>query len=88
MSKQYDNEMSGAIYKNDYKKAPNQPDYRGTIQINGVQYDQALWIKKTKDGKSFFSTSLSVKDAWKNQNKSNAPTLDEVKDELDDFVPF
>ena len=89
MSKQYNNELSGAIFKNKYKSAPNQPDYRGTITINGVEYDQALWVKTSQDGMQFFSTSLSVKGAWKkNSNKSNTPTLDEVKEELDDFVTF
>lgn len=55
----YDNTNTGAIFKND-KKAENHPDYRGTINVDGVDKEIALWVKTSKDGtKQFFSAKIS-----------------------------
>ena len=78
----YDNNMRGRAYKNDYKKKDNQPDYRGDLEINGVKYKQAIWIKVGQDGKKFFSFSYSL------PQEKEAPSVEEVKEEMDDFVPF
>jgi len=53
-------ENSGAIFKNSYKKEGDKsPDYKGTINCDGNQKDIALWLSKSKDGKSYFSVKLS-----------------------------
>lgn len=89
MSKQYDNNMRGRIYKNDYKKAPNQPDYRGECEIDGVVYEQALWIKFNPQNKPYFSVQYKIKeDRPKFASAKSAPSMEEVKEEMDDFVPF
>lgn len=55
----YDNTNTGAIFKNE-KKADNHPDYRGTINVDGVDKEIALWVKTSKDGtKTFFSAKIS-----------------------------
>lgn len=55
----YDNTNTGAIFKNE-KKADNHPDYRGTINVDGVDKEIALWVKTSKDGtKQFFSAKIS-----------------------------
>ena len=55
----YDNTNTGAIFKND-KKAENHPDYKGKINVDGVDKEIALWIKKSKDGtKEFLSAKIS-----------------------------
>tara|TARA_R110000850_G_scaffold98195_1_gene204130 strand:- start:563 stop:904 length:342 start_codon:yes stop_codon:yes gene_type:complete len=49
----------GSIFKNDYKSAENQPDYKGKILLkDGTEQQIALWIKEGANGK-FFSASLS-----------------------------
>jgi len=53
----YDNTNTGAIFKND-KKADNQPDYKGKINVKGEEFDIALWVKDGKNGK-FFSAKIS-----------------------------
>ena len=53
----YDNTNTGAIFKND-KKADNQPDYKGKINVKGGEFDIALWVKDGKNGK-FFSAKIS-----------------------------
>ena len=82
----YNNNMSGVAYKNDYKKKDNQPDYRGKLEIDGVKYEQAIWIRVDREGKKYFSFSYSLP-REKDQSKS-APSIEEVKEEMDDFVPF
>jgi uncharacterized protein (DUF736 family) len=62
----YDNTNRGAIFKNDRKEKDTHPDYRGKINVDGVEKEISLWVKQSKDGKSFFSASISepyVKDA-------------------------
>jgi hypothetical protein len=55
----YDNTNTGAIFKND-KKADNHPDYKGKINVDGVDKEIALWVKTSKDGtKQFFSAKIS-----------------------------
>jgi uncharacterized protein (DUF736 family) len=55
----YDNTNTGAIFKND-KKADNHPDYKGKINVDGVDKEIALWVKTSKDGtKNFFSAKIS-----------------------------
>ena len=68
----------GSIFKNDYKTAENQPDYKGKILLkDGTEQQIALWIKEGANGK-FFSASLS--DVYIKPDTSNTTT--------DDGLPF
>ena len=49
---------TGAIFKNDNKKAENHPDYRGKVNVNGKEMEIALWVKQGKSG-SYFSAAFS-----------------------------
>jgi hypothetical protein len=42
---------SGNLFKNDRKQKDSHPDYRGTITIEGTQYELAAWLKDGKKGK-------------------------------------
>ena len=50
---------TGAIFKNDNKKAENHPDYRGKVNVNGKEMEIALWVKTSSAGNSYFSASFS-----------------------------
>jgi uncharacterized protein (DUF736 family) len=54
----YDNTNTGAIFKNEQKTGA-QPDYRGTINVDGVDKQIALWVKESKAGMKFFSVKIS-----------------------------
>lgn len=85
---EYDNEKSGVAFYNDYKKTDKQPTYRGTLQINGIKYKQAVWEKVAKSGKKYlsFSYELEADDAnARNQKPVEAKSL---ADEIDDEIPF
>ena len=50
---------TGAIFKNDNKKADNHPDYRGKVNVNGKEMEVALWLKTSAKGVKFMSASFS-----------------------------
>ena len=50
---------TGAIFKNDNKKADNHPDYKGKVNVNGKEMEIALWMKTSAKGVKFFSVSFS-----------------------------
>ena len=50
---------TGAIFKNDNKKAENHPDYKGKVLVNGKEMEIALWLKTSAKGVKFFSASFS-----------------------------
>lgn len=88
MSEQgYDNTNRGAIFKNDNKTSDNHPDYRGKINVDGVDKEIALWLKTSKDGtKKFFSASISNPYVKDEQVSTIKPIADVVEDE--DDLPF
>lgn len=89
MSEQgYDNTNRGAIFKNDNKTSDNHPDYRGTINVDGVEKQIALWLKTSKDGtKKFFSAAISNPYVKDEQVSPVKPIADVVNTEEDD-LPF
>jgi len=50
---------TGAIFKNENKKAENHPDYKGKVNVNGKEMEVALWLKTSAKGLKFFSASFS-----------------------------
>ena len=75
-------ENSGAIFKNNYKKAETHPDYKGKMNVDGKEKEVALWVRETKTGDKYFSMAIS--EPYKPQ-----PMAEEFqkKNDEDDF-PF
>jgi uncharacterized protein (DUF736 family) len=79
---------TGAIFKNENKKAENHPDYKGKVNVNGKEMEVALWLKTSAKGLKFFSASFSepyIKSEPHIQN--NEPQIKEYGDANDD-LPF
>ena len=62
---QYDNTNSGLLTKN-VKEKDSQPDYRGSINVDGVEYWLSGWIKVGREGtklegQKYFSLSVTPK---------------------------
>jgi len=78
---------TGAIFKNENKKAENQPDYKGKVNVNGKEMEVALWLKTSAKGLKFFSVSFSepfVKgEPQINNNEPQYKTLN-----VNDDLPF
>lgn len=44
----YDNEMSGVLFKNDKKTSEKHPVYKGQCEIDGQKYYISAWINEKK----------------------------------------
>jgi hypothetical protein len=53
----YDNTNRGSIWKNDDKQTDNHPDFKGSLNVNGVEYWVSAW--KRKEGANPKSPALS-----------------------------
>jgi uncharacterized protein (DUF736 family) len=73
----YDNTNRGAIFKNE-QKTGSQPDYRGTINVDGVDKQISLWVKDSKAGKKFFSVQIS--DPYQPQQQAPAQQQEKQDD--------
>jgi uncharacterized protein (DUF736 family) len=84
MMADYDNNLRGVLFKNTRKTKDSQPDYRGSCEIEGVEYWIAGWKKVPKSGgDSFLSLAFSVKDE---DEKAKLPR--EEKPGVSDDIPF
>ncbi len=65
---QYDSNLTGVLFKNDKGDNEKRPDYKGSAEIEGVQYWVSAWIRDTAKGKC-----LSMKYERKEQQTAQAP---------------
>jgi hypothetical protein len=78
-------EGSGALFKNDRKSEPTQPDYTGNGLLFGKKVRIAAWIKEGAKGK-FMSLSLQ-EDGGKLEGKPESKPAGRFDDFKDD-IPF
>lgn len=51
-----------ALFKNNYKQQEIHPDYRGNGKTpDGAELDIAAWVRKDKNGNSYFSVKVGPK---------------------------
>lgn len=89
---EYDKTNRGVLFKNN-KTKDTQPDYRGNINVDGVDKDISAWIKDYTDsetGQQKKLLSISVQEPYKKKPKDYA---EESKgaipaDDFDDQIPF
>ena len=90
----YDNTNTGLLSRNDRKEKDTHPDYKGQINVDGVEYWLSGWVKERKDGTGkFFSLSVSPKNAPPAAPASKpAPARQAAPssgfDDMDDDIPF
>lgn len=85
MAQQYDNTNRGVLFKNNRKEKDSHPDYTGTGNLNGEDFQISAWLKEGKNGKFFsFSFQPPYKKEAKEPEKANGYVVD--KDE--DLIPF
>ena len=73
MSQQYDNTDRGVLFKNDRKENDNQPDYKGSVNVGGVEFWLSAWIKESPQKGKCMSLSVKAKDAPPAQAPAPAP---------------
>lgn len=57
--KKYDDNLSGALFKNVSKQKDTHPDYKGRCCIAGIWYWQSAWVKKNSAGKNYMSQAFT-----------------------------
>jgi uncharacterized protein (DUF736 family) len=58
---EFDNTNRGAMFRNDRKKeGSKEPDYRGTLNVAGTDYELAGWKRTSKKGVAFLSLTIQL----------------------------
>lgn len=85
----YDNTNRGVLFTNDKKQSANHPDFKGNINVGGVDYWLSAWNKKGQKG-AFISLSVQAKDAKPitphSEAKGNAYVADKSLQADGDFL--
>ena len=81
------------LFANDRKTKDTQPDFRGTIHIQGKDYELALWNRVSKNGNTFLSGRMGdeAKPPEAKGSFSNSPRPEpktSIKDALDSDMPW
>ncbi len=84
---QYDNNNRFSLWGNDRKKEERDPDFRGTIMIDGVEYWINGWKRKKGANPKSPALSGSVRRKEQRQERQEAPPA--KQDEfVDSDIPF
>ena len=60
---------SGTLFPNDYKEAPNHPDYKGELKTpEGKVYEVAGWVKQGQKGDFI---SLNIQEPYVKKDNGN-----------------
>lgn len=74
-SKQFDNTNSGMLRRNDKSGPdanPKWPDYKGVINIDGVDFWLSGWLRRDKSDRPYMSLAVQPKDAGGQKRASHA----------------
>jgi hypothetical protein len=59
---EYDNELQGALFRNDKKSKETDRDFQGEVTVEGKEYWISSWINEGKEGRKYFKLKLKPKD--------------------------
>lgn len=85
----YDNELRGALFRNDERRGDKDPIYKGTITIRGEEYWLSAWLNESKSGQKYMALKATPKMAREHSaNRSKPEPKPEQSDEFNDDTPF
>ena len=84
MAQEYSNLNRGVLFKNNRKEKETHPDYTGTGNWNGQDFQISAWLKEGKNGKFF---SFSFQEPYKKAEEPAKANGYQPDDDLDS-VPF
>ena len=87
---EYDDSNRGVLFRNDRKESDRHPDYKGSINVDGVEYWLSAWLKESKTGTKFMSLSVNPKQApaATPHEKAKANGYQKQQEEWDQDIPF
>lgn len=81
---------SGVLFKNSKKTNEKQPDYQGTVNVNGKEMQISLWLKESQKGTKYFSAAFQEPFKRDSQVITKPDTFgthsDFIIDSKDDFL--
>lgn len=77
---------TGFLFPNKNKKADNHPDARGTINVEGKEYEIAAWTKTSEKAGKFYS--LQVSEPYKKPEGDAKPQPPKMDEPASDDLPF
>ena len=96
---EYDDTNRGILFREKEKTNPKAPDYKGKVDVEGVEWRIAGWIRTSgKDGSRFLS--LSIEKPWtgggggspgsdgERAQEFQKPAETPKQDDFDDSIPF
>ena len=87
----YDNNMKGQIWGNDKKGNDRAPDFKGTAEIEGVEYEVAAWKRDPNGNPKAPALRFQFEDKAKRQAAWKAQQGEQPAKGGDDFdtdIPF
>jgi uncharacterized protein (DUF736 family) len=97
---QYDNTNTGVLFRNDQEGNDKRPNYKGKVNVHGVDYELAGWTRTGSSGVPFLSLKVQTprpKPAAPLQQASASPVnawqgskakLPDAQPFADDEIPF
>ena len=82
----YDNNNTGALFKNDKKQSDRHPDYNGSCEVNGVEMWISAWLKRSAAGNTFMSLSFNPKEVQANKSQPSQAPVNNFDEDGD--IPF
>jgi uncharacterized protein (DUF736 family) len=82
---EYDNELQGALFKNDKKQNDKHPDYKGQCEIGGQKLWISAWINKSKAGETYMKLHFEYPQG--EEPRRAAPAQQQVPVNEADFRP-
>jgi hypothetical protein len=80
---EYDNELQGALFRNDKKVKETDKDFQGEVTVEGKEYWISSWINESAKGRKYFKLSLTPKEPAKEEPKEEEP-----KSFINEDIPF
>lgn len=81
---QYDNTNTFTLNKNDKGDNPRRPDYRGKLNVDGIEFTLSGWVREGVNGK-FISGSVSIVEA---KQEAKIEERKPAVEGADEDVPF
>ncbi len=85
----YDNTNRGALFTADKQGNDRRPDYTGTLNVAGTDYQIAAWLKSSKAGQKYMSLSVQPARARNDdRQEERAPGRPAANPDFDADFPF
>lgn len=86
----FDNNMRGVLFKNNKEGIETRADYRGSCEINHVEFYINAWVNQDRGGHKYIRLLFKSKAAADRQDAPRSPPpIKPTKDEpFNDDIPF